>query len=264
MRALNGVRGRRPRAAGRPPRRSGSRFAADVEHRAERTAQAVAHLVGRRHQRPGCGWPGRARGRSGRPARGRGPACGRGSTPARSSTSPSLGTGSGVPLLVGRLDRVALRVGVEHQREQLGARRAVDGGVVDLGQDGEAVVGQALDDVGLPQRAAAIERAADDAGDELGELARRCPGGATAVWRTWKSRSKSGSSIQNGWSRPNGHLPQAPPQRLEQVQAPLDLRPPRRRAARSPGRPGGRRSRGSTRGRTATRSPCRGTRRPDR
>src|SRR5258707_1239353 len=26
------------------------------------------------------------------------------------------------------------------------------------------------------------------------------PGGGTAVWRTWKSRSKSGSSTQNGWS----------------------------------------------------------------
>jgi hypothetical protein len=32
------------------------------------------------------------------------------------------------------------------------------------------------------------------------------PGGGTAVWRTWKSRSNSGSSVQNGWSRFSGTL----------------------------------------------------------
>ena len=91
------------------------------------------------------------------------------------STSTSLGIALGLPVLgAGGVARVARGVGVEHQRQQLGARRAVDRGVVDLGQDGEAVVGQALDDVGLPQRPAPVERAADDAGDELAELRRRC------------------------------------------------------------------------------------------
>src|SRR4051812_11047664 len=34
--------------------------------------------------------------------------------------------------------------------------------------------------------------------------ARSSPGGGAPVSRTWKSRSKSGSSIQYGWSSPNG------------------------------------------------------------
>ena len=110
---------------------------------------------------------------------------------------------------------------------------------MDLGQDGEAVVGQALDDVGLPQRVAPVERAADDAGDQLAELlvaaraaAPRC-GGRGSRGRSRGPRSRTGGRGRTGTS------PQAPPQRLEQVQAPLELRPPRGRAARSPARPGG-------------------------
>ena len=41
----------------------------------------------------------------------------------------------GHPVVLGRLDLVALGVAVEHQHEQLGAGGAVDGGVVDLGED---------------------------------------------------------------------------------------------------------------------------------
>ena len=47
---------------------------------------------------------------------------------------------------------------------------AVDEAVVGLGDDGEAVLGQALDEVDLPHRAGAVERARLDAGDELLEL----------------------------------------------------------------------------------------------
>ena len=123
---------------------------------------------------------------------------------------------------------VTLRVGVEHEGQQLDARRAVDGGVVDLGQDGEAVVGQALDDVALPQRAAAGRAGGRRCGRRGRRAGGRRPAARTAVWRTWKSRSKSGSSIQYGWSRPERHLPQATAQRLEQVQPPFELTSPRR------------------------------------
>ena len=78
----------------------------------------------------------------------------------------------------------------------------------------QVVALQALDDVHLPQRAAAVHRPPDDAGDLLGELvgvARR----GQAQWRMWKSRSKFGSSIQYGWSRCERHLDEPPAHRLE-------------------------------------------------
>ena len=54
--------------------------------------------------------------------------------------------------------RPVVGVLVEEDREHLGAGRAVDRGVVDLGQLGDVAVLQALDDVQLPQRACAVER----------------------------------------------------------------------------------------------------------
>ena len=77
----------------------------------------------------------------------------------RTIISPSEGTRSGRPRLGRRLDRVAGRIGVEHHRQQLDARGPVDGGVVHLGEHGEPAVGQALDDVALPERAPPVERA---------------------------------------------------------------------------------------------------------
>ena len=133
--------------------------------------------------------------------------------------------GLGLPLLGGRRDVVALGGRVEHHRQQLGARRPVDGGVVDLGEDGEAVVGQALDDVGLPQRAG-------------------CRSSGRPMMRATRSpswlvgpRGRDGGvahvevEVEVGVLDPErvveartGTLAQPAPQRLEQVQALLDLR----------------------------------------
>jgi hypothetical protein len=49
--------------------------------------------------------------------------------------------------------------------------------VVDLRQQGDAVAVEAADDVQLPQRTGAVERAGDDPGDLVGELAVRARGG---------------------------------------------------------------------------------------
>jgi hypothetical protein len=64
--------------------------------------------------------------------------------------------------------RIRRRVG-EHP-EQQHASRAVDGGVVGLGQHRPSPIGESLDDVGLPQWPCAIHPATDDAGNLLGKL----------------------------------------------------------------------------------------------
>ena len=56
--------------------------------------------------------------------------------------------------------------------------------------------GEPVDDVELPQRPAAVERAAEQRAATVSASWRSSPGGGTAVSRTWKSRSKSGSSAQ--------------------------------------------------------------------
>src|SRR3954447_15980128 len=68
-----------------------------------------------------------------------------------------------------RRQLAALGAGVEQHGEDLVARDAVDDGVVDLRQQRDVAVRQAVDQVDLPQRAVAIERAGEDAGDGLGE-----------------------------------------------------------------------------------------------
>ena len=65
---------------------------------------------------------------------------------------------------------VTLRVAIEHEHEKLGTGGAVDRGVVDLREDAEPTVRQALDDIGLPERPAPIEGALDDPCDDLGDL----------------------------------------------------------------------------------------------
>ena len=242
-------------ALGRP-------LAADVEHRAERPAQAVAHLVGGGHDHRVAG--GAAELADGAGGQHHGP----------TGLAHQVGGGPGEHLAVGgqrlrpplvlrRLDLVALGVAVEHQHEQLGPGGAVDGGVVHLGEDGEAVVGQALDDVALPQRPAPVERTADDAGHELGDLlvapGRRHRGVAhvevevevgvvdpVRVVEVERARCAGAGAAARGGAgaaRSGGATTTA---------------------ARSRGRRAARRSRGSRRGRTATPSPCRGTMRPTR
>ena len=75
--------------------------------------------------------------------------------------------------LFAEVDKCALG---EHLLGEHGPGRTVDRGVVHLREDGELVVLEAFDDVGLPQRLVAVERSTDGAGDhrvELGRPARR-------------------------------------------------------------------------------------------
>ena len=96
------------------------------------------------------------------------------------------------------------RLEVHQAREHLDAGRAVDRRVVHLG------------DRARRDRARALRRPTSARADGRGRAAsprprrrtsassRAPPGAGTATWRTWKSRSKPGSSIQSGWWIPNG------------------------------------------------------------
>src|SRR6201982_3257832 len=69
------------------------------------------------------------------------------------------GRRGGGPERLGRGQLAAVRREVEQDGQQLGAGGPVDRGVVDLGVDGSAILGQPGDQVELPQRPAAIARA---------------------------------------------------------------------------------------------------------
>jgi len=75
------------------------------------------------------------------------------------------------------------RVGFDVEQEplELGSRHTVDGRVVDLDLDGDVPVGQALDEVELPQGPCPVEMARRDAGDLLGELVVVAGGGQGQV-----------------------------------------------------------------------------------
>jgi len=96
---------------------------------------------------------------------------------------------------------------------------------VDLGQDGEAVAGQALDDVALPERAVAVERAGDDPGDELLDLLVR------AGWRDRRVPDVE-LEVEVGVLDPERvveaerDVAQPTGERFEQREPALDLRPP--------------------------------------
>ena len=145
---------------------------------------------------------------------------------ARTSISPSVGTRSVGAFLVGRgRQGVALRVAIEHEHQQLGARGAVDRGVVDLREDAEPAVGQALDDVGLPERPAPIEGTPDDPGDDLGELV-VTPGRRHAGVADVEVEVEVGILDPVGVVEAERHLAETAPQRLEEMEPALDLRPP--------------------------------------
>ena len=74
---------------------------------------------------------------------------------------------------------------VEQVHHELGARRAVDGGVVHLGDDADAVVLESLDHPDLPQRALAVERTAGDLAGDLGRARGGCPGPGAPMRRMW-------------------------------------------------------------------------------
>ena len=86
------------------------------------------------------------------------------------------------------------------------AGRAVDRGVVVLREQRPASALQALDDVDLPQRADAVHRPADDAGDLLGRAGRRGPagpgsgGGCGSRGRSSGRRSSTGGRGRSGTS----------------------------------------------------------------
>ena len=132
MAALNGVRGAAPVGSGPTVSPSGDRSrprlstAPSGPRRPPRTWLAAATTTGARVVRPSS--------RTVRVGAGRPPWPGLRTRvdAARVSTSLSLGSGSGRHSSTAGLDVVALGVAVEHQHEQLGSGRAVDGGVVDL------------------------------------------------------------------------------------------------------------------------------------
>ncbi len=141
--------------------------------------------------------------------------------------------------------------------EQLGARRPVDGGVVELRQDREPVVGKSLDDVALPERPAPVERPTDDPRDQLGELfvgARRRA--ARCAARGSRGRSRGPRSRTDGRGRTARSSGGAAMARAGGGDA--RSAPARPCTGRSQGRRAARTPTGSTRGRTASRSPCRG------
>jgi hypothetical protein len=110
---------------------------------------------------------------------------------------------------------------VEQDAEDLRARHAVDDRVVDLGQHRHAPLGQAVDDVELPQRVRAIERPRDDACDLLGErmlVARRRGGGLADVEVEVEVLVLDPVRVVQA----ERHLGQAPAEGRQQVQALAD------------------------------------------
>ena len=84
----------------------------------------------------------------------------------------------------GRRDLPPLGARVEQDGEQLVARYAVHRRVVDLGQQRHATTLEPVDQVQLPQRPAAVQRAGEDAGHDLGQavvVARRRDSGLADV-----------------------------------------------------------------------------------
>jgi hypothetical protein len=75
----------------------------------------------------------------------------------------------GDPGLLG-LDRLRSRLDVEQHRREVDPGDAVDHGVMGLGDQGEALALQALDQPELPQRFAAVELLGEDAADQLAQL----------------------------------------------------------------------------------------------
>ena len=161
--SLNGVRGGRTLGSGVGTSRSSPRSrprlstAPSGPRRLPRTWLAAATSAGLRVARPSS--------RAVRAPSSTARAGLRGSrSVAPTSISRSDGTRSGRHGCDGRRPRRRVGPVVEHQRQQLDARRAVDRRVVDDRQHREAVVGQPLDDVGQPQRPAPVQRPRDERG----------------------------------------------------------------------------------------------------
>ena len=132
------------------------------------------------------------------------------------TSSSRDGIGSGVRGSGGSSSRPS-GVEVEEVDHQLGARHAVDRAVVHLRDDADVAVGQALDDVELPQRAAAVERRAGDLRGHLGQLlvpaGGRRPDAADVVVEV-----EVGVLHPDRVVEPERHLHHPPPERRHQVE----------------------------------------------
>ena len=146
---------------------------------------------------------------------------------ARVSTSPSLGSRSGTQSSSG--SSISSPSGSPSSISTSSSAPAAPSMVAwwTLVRMREAVVGQALDHVALPERAAAIERAADDARHQLGDLlvvARGRHRGVAHVEVEVEARVVDPVRVVEV----EGHVEQPAAQRLEEVEPALDLVAPRR------------------------------------
>jgi hypothetical protein len=107
---------------------------------------------------------------------------------------------------------------VEQDAEDLGARHAIDGGMVHLGQDRHAVAVEAVDEVELPQWAGAIQRPGDDACDLLSEHAGIAGSGERQLADV-ELEVELGLVVPVGVVEAERHLDQSPVKRRQQVQA---------------------------------------------
>jgi hypothetical protein len=97
--------------------------------------------------------------------------------------------------------------------------------VVDLREDAEPTVRQALEDIGLPERPAPIEGTPDDPGDDLGDLV-VAPGRWHATVADVEVEVEVGILDPVGVVEAERHLAETAPQRLEEMEPALDLCPP--------------------------------------
>src|SRR3954447_1196158 len=97
---------------------------------------------------------------------------------------------------------------------------------MDLREDREAIVGEPLDDVRLPQRPRAIEWAPDDAGYEVGELLLVAGGRYGSVAHV-KVEIEVGVVDPERVVEPHRHVAHLAAQWLEEVEALVDLGAPR-------------------------------------
>jgi hypothetical protein len=228
---------RRDRPVERGPRRPHARQrrrrvaviftrAPEVEHGAQRALHASPHLVGAAHEHGVA----RRLAELGRGARRQQDGTSRLARQPQRAAREQLQVARhrlGAPRLDGRRDVRGVGMVVEHQRHQLDPGRPVDRRVVDDGEDGEALAGQALDDVRQPQWPRAVERSRDDAPDHGGELV-VAPGRRDRRVADVEVQIEVRVLDPVRMVEPERHLDEAPAQRLEQMQAPLDLPAPRR------------------------------------
>ena len=106
------------------------------------------------------------------------------------------GLRGGDPLVLGA-GGLGHRLQVEQHGRDVDAGDAVDQCVVRLRHEREALAGQPLDQPQLPERLRAVELLGEDPRGDVPQLLLGA-GEGSAEWRTWYSRLKVGSSIQNG------------------------------------------------------------------